>query len=100
LAIFAISTQAQTINLRGKVSDGTGKAVPNAMVEIAKLKLKDTTASDGTYSITGSVTALHSSKIQLSRNEVSFKGGILDLSVSKTANVKIEISDMKGNLSH
>jgi len=93
------SAQAQQVNVRGKVSDGTGKAVANAIVEIAKLKLKDTTATDGTYSIIGSATALRS-PIQGFRNAASFSGGVLDLSLDKTANVKIEIFDVKGNLAH
>jgi hypothetical protein len=40
--------------------------VANTIVEIAKLKLKDTTAADGMYSIMGSASAIKNSAITLS----------------------------------
>ncbi len=41
-----LSVHAQTINLRGKVTNRGGKPIANAVVELVKQKLKDTTASD------------------------------------------------------
>lgn len=91
------SAQAQQVNVRGKISNSAGAAVANAIVEIAKLKMKDTTGADGMYSITGTVTALRGSAQSFS-NAISFSKGVLDLSLGKSAQVKIEIFDAKGNL--
>jgi polyhydroxybutyrate depolymerase len=90
--------QAQQVNVRGKVADGAGKAVANAFVEIAKLKLKDTTGADGAFALTGNVSALRGSA-QLRPGAVSFGGGFLDLALGKPTRMKIEIYDAQGNLS-
>jgi lysophospholipase L1-like esterase len=42
---------AQTMNVRGKVSNDAGLPVPNALVELMQKGLRETTGSDGTYSI-------------------------------------------------
>jgi polyhydroxybutyrate depolymerase len=100
LALLAVwSAQAQQINVRGKVSDGTGNAVANAIVEITKLKLKDTTGAEGTFSISGAVTAVRGSA-QPPPGVLSFHNGVLDFALGKPSILKIEIFDAKGNLSH
>jgi polyhydroxybutyrate depolymerase len=100
IALLAVwSAQAQQVNVRGKVADGTGNAVANAIVEITKLKLKDTTGADGAYSITGGSTALRGSAQPLA-GALSFNNGILDLILGKPSPLKVEIFDAKGNLSH
>lgn len=90
---------AQSVHVRGKVADGTGKAVANAIVEISKLKLKDTTGADGAYAITGSITALRGPD-QTRSDALTFKQGILGIALEGPAQVKIEIFDAQGNLSH
>jgi poly(3-hydroxybutyrate) depolymerase len=100
LALLAgLSAQAQQVNVRGKISDGTGKAVANAIVEIAKLKLKDTTGADGAFAITGTGTALRGTARPFS-GAVSFSRGVLDFSLVQPALVKVEIFDTKGNMAH
>lgn len=97
---FALLTawvaHAQQINVHGKVSDGTGKAVANAIVELAKQKLKDTTGADGAFSITGSVTGLRASA-QI-RAGIAFNQGFLDLDLGQPSRMKVEIFDAQGNL--
>ncbi|MEO6095862.1 MAG: dienelactone hydrolase family protein [Fibrobacteria bacterium] len=95
----AWSAQAQQVNVRGKITDGTGNGVANAIIEITKLKLKDTTGADGTYSITGSVTALRGSAKPFA-DAISFSRGVLELTLAKPSRLIIEIFDAKGNLSH
>ena len=100
LALLVVwSVQAQQVNVRGKVADGTGTAVANAIVEIVKLKLKDTTGSDGSFSISGAVTDVRGSA-QLLPGAITFNQGVLDLTMGKPSRLKIEIFDAKGNLSH
>ncbi|MBN2035450.1 MAG: hypothetical protein JW768_01790, partial [Chitinispirillaceae bacterium] len=48
---FGAKLHAQTINLHGRVSNSAGQPVANAVVELAKQGVKDTTGSDGAYSI-------------------------------------------------
>jgi polyhydroxybutyrate depolymerase len=96
---LVLSAQAQQVNVRGKITDGTGKAVTNAMVEIIKLKLKDTTGTDGNFSIMGAVTALRGSSLSLP-GLISFDKGVLDFTLGKPSPLKIEIFDAKGHLSH
>lgn len=93
------SAHAQQANVRGKVVDGTGNAVANATVEIIKLKLKDTTGTDGAFSISGAVTALRGSAQPLP-GVISFDKGVLDFALDKPSRLKIGIFDAKGNVSH
>ena len=100
LALMAAwSAHAQQAHVRGKVADGAGNALANAIVEIVKLKLKDTTGADGAFSISGAVTALRGSALPPS-GAISFDKGVLSLALGKPSRLKIEIFDAKGNLSH
>src|SRR5689334_18641438 len=78
--LMVCGAQAQQVNVRGKVTDGTGAAVANATVEIAKLKLKDTTGADGNFAISGAVTALRGSAQSLP-GAISFSKGVLELTL-------------------
>src|SRR4051812_5881065 len=96
---FAWGAQAQQVNVRGKVIDGSGKAVANAIAEIAKLKSKDTTAADGSFAITGTVSALRGGP--RARSEaIAFDNGFLTLPLGDPARAVIEIFDAKGDLAH
>jgi poly(3-hydroxybutyrate) depolymerase len=96
--LSAWGAQAQQFNVRGKVADGAGKAVANAIVEIAKLKQKDTTGADGAFAMTGTATALRGTP-QLRTGVIAFKKGFLDLALDKASRMKVEIFDAQGNLS-
>ncbi len=95
--LMAWAAQAQQVNVRGKVSDGTGNAVANAVVELAKQKLKDTTGADGAFSLTGTVTGLRGSA-QSRAGMIAFNQGFLDLTLGEPSRMKVEIFDAQGNL--
>ena len=88
--LLGCGAYAQQVNVHGKVADKTGTAVENAIVEIVNLKLKDTTGTDGSFSITKATTAVRGSR-QPAANAVG-------LSLEKNAGMKIEIFDIKGKL--
>jgi hypothetical protein len=48
---LGLSANAQTINVRGKVTNAAGNAVANAVLELTRAKLKDTTGADGLYAL-------------------------------------------------
>ena len=93
IAAMASSLHAQTINVRGKVTNAAGQGVGGAVVELVRRGLKDTTGADGTYSITGT-TALR----RLPQEQgIVLEGGVLRLSVARPAQVKVEVFDLNGN---
>jgi poly(3-hydroxybutyrate) depolymerase len=94
---MGIASNAQTVNLRGKVTDGTGKAVANAKVELVTLKHSVMTGADGSYALTFVVDALrHAPDAQSSA--FAMEKSVLRLSLSVPAPVKIEVFDLQGNL--
>lgn len=90
---FASLLQAQTINVRGKVSGAAGEAVDKALVELIKLGKKDTTGADGMYSLSGT-TALRRAP---GTGSMSLEQGILRLTVARPAPLTVEVFDLKGN---
>ncbi|HLP42486.1 MAG TPA: PHB depolymerase family esterase [Fibrobacteria bacterium] len=93
LAALTTTLHAQSLNVRGKITNAAGQAVNNAVVELVKRGLKDTTGSDGAYSI-GGITALrHASRTQ----DMSLEQGVLRLSVVRPTAVKVEVFDLRGN---
>lgn len=97
--VYAWGARAQQVNVRGKVVDGTGKAVANAIAEIAKLKSKDTTGADGSFSITGTATALPGGA-RAGDGAIAFDKGFLELALGEGAQALVEIFDAKGELAH
>jgi poly(3-hydroxybutyrate) depolymerase len=94
---MSIGVGAETVNLRGKVTDGTGKAVPNAIVELARLKHKDTTGTDGAYALSFVVDALRH-PTQAQSGDIVMEKSVLRFSLYKTSRIKIEAFDVQGNL--
>ncbi|MEO6094385.1 MAG: hypothetical protein ABIW76_01455 [Fibrobacteria bacterium] len=90
------AAQAQTVNLRGKVSNEAGQAVAGAVVELAVMKLKDTTGSDGMYSLSGSVGIGHQASLFTER--MALNGSVLELFLSRSQAVEIEVYNVRGNL--
>ncbi|HAJ79425.1 MAG TPA: hypothetical protein DCO75_06600 [Fibrobacteres bacterium] len=53
--LIGLTVNAQTtISLSGKITNSSGTAISNAIVTLVGQGLKDTTGSDGAYSITKS----------------------------------------------
>ncbi|NLG18424.1 MAG: hypothetical protein GX556_13910 [Fibrobacter sp.] len=99
--IFLIGSivNAQTdnsINVRGKVTSGS-KVISGAFVTLMGENIKDTTDINGDYSITkSSVAVIKSAAPQNER--ITFRNGILELSLLKSSPVKIEVFNVKGKL--
>ncbi|MEO6095919.1 MAG: GDSL-type esterase/lipase family protein [Fibrobacteria bacterium] len=93
---FGSALHAQTINVRGRVSNAAGQPVANALVELVKLGVKDTTAANGDYSLIKPGVS-NRSLAAAPRESIRLNQGILELSVSEPSPVKIEVFDMKGN---
>jgi len=95
LALGAIS-QAQTVNLRGKVTTSGGQGISGAIVTLVGQNLKDTTDANGAYALTRSTTSV-SPSVPLNENIV-FNRGMLELHLAAPASVKIEVFDLSANL--
>jgi poly(3-hydroxybutyrate) depolymerase len=93
------SVQAQTVNVRGKVIDGTGKAVANAIAEILTLNLKDTTGADGAFSLKTPPTGLMGAA-RIASGAMVWNRGVLNVSLAKPTSLKVEIVDIHGQLLH
>lgn len=97
IATLGSTLHAQTVNVRGKVSNGAGQPVANAVVELAKLGVRDTTGPDGAYSLAksgvsiGSLAAMPAGNMRLDQ-------GVLEFTVSESAPLKAEVFDVNGNL--
>lgn len=95
--VAGISIQAQSIALTGKVSDTGGKAIGGAVVTLKSLKLSDTTDASGTYSIASASSAIQGNKTFLRGSAISMNTGRLNLEITQTQRVTIELFDLKGN---
>lgn len=96
LWVTGFAAHAQTINLRGKISNQAGQAVSGAIVELAVLKLKDTTASDGMYSFAGPTRI--GSRSSAYTDRMALNGNVLELILSRSQPVTVEVFDVQGNL--
>jgi len=85
---------AQTVNVRGKISNGTGQAVDKAVVELVQQGIKDTTGPDGMYSLARPNTAIRS--LPKARG-LSLEKGKLQLVLTHSASVIVEVFDLHGN---
>jgi poly(3-hydroxybutyrate) depolymerase len=85
--------QAQTVNLTGKITNQSGKAIANAIVNLTPMGLKDTTGADGTYSLaTGNTAILPSQSVR----SMDFRNGVLEINLGRAASVKVDVFDTKG----
>lgn len=94
---FGSALHAQTINVRGRVSNGAGQPVANALVELLQQGVKDTTGSDGSYSLTKSGVPIRSLSAPLSES-MRLDNGILEFTVGKSSPLKLEVFDVNGIL--
>jgi poly(3-hydroxybutyrate) depolymerase len=94
---IGLTVNAQSINLRGTVSNQAGKPIANAIVTLAMQGLKDTTGTDGAYSITKNTGVVLPLLIP-GKEGIFLEKGILTFSIPDPSPVKIEIFDVKGNL--
>jgi hypothetical protein len=97
IMLIGLTVNAQTINLRGTVSNQAAKPIANAIVTLAKQGLKDTTGSDGAYSLTKTTGVILPLLIP-GREDIFLEKSILAFSIPNPSPVKVEIFDVKGNL--
>jgi poly(3-hydroxybutyrate) depolymerase len=93
IAALGSTLQAQTVNVRGKVSGASGQALDKAVVELMKQGIKDTTGPDGMYTLT-KTTALRRDPLA---GGMSLDNGVLRLSLLRPAPLTVEVFDLKGN---
>jgi poly(3-hydroxybutyrate) depolymerase len=92
-----LSLNAQTINLRGKISNKSGEPVSNAVINLVSQGLKDTTGADGIFAITKAASAVLP-LLKPQNNAIHMKNGFLVFSISKQSSVLIDVYDIGGNL--
>jgi poly(3-hydroxybutyrate) depolymerase len=92
--VFAAALQAQTVNLHGTVSNGSGKAIANAAVTLVGQSLKDTTDSKGAY-LLSNTTSIRSG-LGAGRS-VALVDGRLRIALAQAAPVRVDVFDVKGN---
>jgi len=93
---FGSALHAQAVNVHGKISNGSGGAVANAVVELARQAVKDTTGADGMYSLVKASVAIRSASAAPS-GSMRLENGILELTVGSSAPIKVEVFDLSGN---
>ncbi len=96
--LFVCGAGAQTINLKGKVLNGSGRPISGAVVALIGKNLKDTTDANGAYSINAVISSSVSISVIPAHEYVSLTNGVISLAVPKTTPVSIKMFDMKGNL--
>jgi len=97
LAVLAWEPFAQSIDLHGLVTNKAGKPVANAIVVLQSNGLKDTSASDGSYSITQGVLSSISPSAHPIQG-ISLDGGALVVALDHPSTLEVELFDASGNL--
>src|SRR4051812_38444033 len=87
---------AQALNVRGRVSNGAGQPVANAVVELKQQGVKDTTGSDGAYSLT--TPSVSNRPFSATAESMRLDNCILGLTVGKTSSLKVDVFDIRGAL--
>jgi poly(3-hydroxybutyrate) depolymerase len=95
--LIGLTTNAQTINLQGVVSNKGGQPIDKAVVTLVRQKMKDTTGTDGKYSFAGAVAAKFPAIVPQTE-DISMYNGVLQFTIGNSSPVKVEIFDVKGNL--
>jgi len=95
--LLGAMVNAQTINLRGVVSNRAGKPIANAVLTLAKQGLKDTTGSDGAYALS-QITAAKMPLLLPQKQSITIDRGFLEISLPASSPVSVEIFDVKGHL--
>lgn len=98
MTLFAgLTVEAQTINLRGTVTNSGGKGISGVIVTLVGQNLKDTTDGNGAYSIMQNSNAVSPGPV-LRDGNIALNRGVLELHLAAPATVKIEIFDVSANL--
>jgi poly(3-hydroxybutyrate) depolymerase len=96
--LFCFTINAQTINLRGVVSNQAAKPIVNAIVTLVGQGLKDTTGADGAYLFSRITAVVSPIALIPQKQTIVLENGFLQFSVPNLSQVKVEIFDVQGNL--
>jgi hypothetical protein len=94
---LASSAAAENINVRGKVTDAAGKPLANAVVELTRAKLKDTTGTDGLYALTSGTIAVRPFAHPAAA-DIRLDQGALEFAIAEASSLRIAVFDLKGDL--
>ena len=98
LLFVGLAAGAQTINLRGTVSNQAGKPIAHAIVELVKQKFKDTTGADGSYAISNKTAVVLPLLVPQNQSITLYKG-YLDFSLPHPySSAKAEVFGVNGEL--
>lgn len=95
LLASSVGLHAQTINVRGKVTNASGAAVSGAIVELLGQKMKDTTGADGMYSLTKGTSSVRN---LAGGSTLSLEGTYLRVRLAERAALRLKVSDASGKV--
>jgi hypothetical protein len=98
LTLIGFTASAVTINLTGKVTSTTGKAISGAIVVLAGQNMKDTTDGSGSFAFKSSAVSISHTYELPAFESVNLNNGILSLNLSGSSSIKVELFDVHGNL--
>jgi poly(3-hydroxybutyrate) depolymerase len=94
---LACGINAQSINLHGTVSNKSGKPINGAILTLSAQKIKDTTGTDGVYSLTKIVTSTLPLLIPQYTSAI-LQNDALVFSLTEPSDIKIQAFDISGTL--
>ncbi|MGE5670939.1 MAG: hypothetical protein ACM31E_05805 [Fibrobacterota bacterium] len=97
IVVFGLSANAETVNLKGKVTDKDGNAIKNAILTLVRQNMKDTTGTDGMYEIKRLDVAVVQQLQPKFKNFIVEKDNLV-FSLPGTTPIQIEVFNVKGNL--
>lgn len=95
--LIALTINAQTINIYGKVTNIADKPIAGATVTLIRQNLNATTGTDGSYKIAGTNIAFVP-QLTPQNKILSLDKGFIGLSLPEPSMVKIEFFDLKGKM--
>ena len=90
---LASALNAQSIAVHGKVTNTSGQAVNGAVVELERAGLKDTTGTDGGYTLAENISAVRPPGFTQGKSQ---KEPVLRIRIGGTALVSAEVFDARG----
>lgn len=94
---LTLSFSAETVNLKGKVTNKDGNAIKDAIVTLVGQAMKDTTGADGMYEIKTPEVGVVRQLQPEAKNFIIDKGSLV-FSLPESTPLAIDMFDIKGNL--
>lgn len=96
------STSTQTtVSIKGKVLKSDGTPLKKCIVSLRKLKMKDTTGSDGTYSFIVNKTAVQDNVKSLSgQSQLALTPSRLKFNTNSSDFIAVSVLDLRGKIVH